>query len=165
MSKIKSLFRKIWDFFVCYPLATAATVVLFAFAVVVSISGKTIQIGGLLGLLWGKKHPKDLPGYPIITPPNGRVDDKGSVIQPGQSDDKGFVQVPVVLPIKEPGILSDPTTVTVVDIEGKNIILPLPKGVKNKDVKEVIMVSPNVFQISNNDSGVDASKLLKEITK
>jgi hypothetical protein len=162
---LKSTLYSVGNFFIRYPLATAGTILLVAFAVFMGVFGQKIQIGGILGQLWGKVHPKDMPNAPVVTPPPGRVDDKGQVIAPGQSDDKGFVQAPVVLPIKDPGILSDPTTITVTHPDGKDVTIPLPTGVKNSDVKQVVLVSPNVYQISNNDTGVDASKILEDLNK
>jgi hypothetical protein len=33
--------------------------------------------------------------------------------------------------------------------------------VKNKDVKQVVMVAPNTFEVANHDKGVDVGKILK----
>jgi len=161
----KSTLYSIGNLFVRYPLAMAVTILLVIGAGFLALSGKNIQIGGILGTLWGKTHPRDLPNAPVVTPPPARVDDKGQIIPPGQSDDKGFVQAPIVLPIKSPGLLSDPTTITVVHPDGKEVTIPLPTGVKNSDVQQIVLVSPNVYQIKNNDSGVDAGSLLEDLNK
>lgn len=158
-------FRSVGNFFIKYPLTIAATLLLIVVASVMAIFGQSIQIGNLLSKLWGKAQPRELPDSPVVTPPPGRVDENGKPIEPGKSDDKGYVQTPVLLPIKDPGVFSDPTTVVVVTPEGKDVTIPLPTGVKNRDVKEVIMVAPNVYQIANKDTGVDAGKILEDITK
>lgn len=160
---IKSFFYKIGNFCIRYPLAIALTVLLVVGAVLLACFGQQVQLGGILGKLWGTKS--DDGDKPVVTPPSTRVDEAGQPIEPGQSDDKGWVQAPIVLPIKPPGILSDPNVVTVVAPDGKETNIPLPKGVKNTDVKEVIQVAPNVFQVANHDKGVDAKKLLEDLDK
>jgi hypothetical protein len=159
---IKSFFLRVGQLCIRYPLATAATLILICLAISMAIFGKQFQIGGILGRLWGKKES---PDDPILHPPSGRVDPStGKVIEPGQPDPGGFVQ-PMPVVIKDPGILSDPNKITVIDPSGKSVDVKLPTGVKNEDVKQVIMVAPNVFQIANHDSGVDAGKLLEDLTK
>lgn len=161
---LRSVAYSIGNFFIRYPFAIAATVVLVVGGIFLTAFGQKIQIGGLLARLWGSKS-EDGEDIPVITAPPARVDDMGKIIQPGLSDDKGYVQVPVVVPIKEPGLLSNPNTVTITSPEGKDVIINLPTGVKNKDVKEVILVSPNVYQISNNDTGVDAGSILEDLNQ
>lgn len=157
---VKAFFLRVGQLCIRYPLATAATVALVAFAVAMLIFGKRVQIGGLLGKLWGRK---DSPDDPVLKPPPGRTDPAtGKPIEPGQPDPGGFVQ-PIPVEIKEPGIFSDPNKITVVTPDGKEVDVKLPTGVKNKDVKQVVMVAPNVYQIANNDKGVDAGKLLEDL--
>lgn len=157
MSYVKAFFRRLYEIALKYPLAVAGTVVLVAAAVFCAMGGKTLQIGGLLGSLWGKK-----PGPDVRTlPPPDRKDDQGKPILPGQSDDKGWVQAPVSLDVKNPGIFSDPKKIVVVHPEKGEVEIPLPIGVKNSDVKSVIEVSPNVYQVRNNDHGVDVDSLLE----
>ena len=164
---LKALLYRIGNLFIRYPLAMAAAALVIVGAVVLACFGQKVQIGGVLGWLFGRVHPRDQPNAPsvVVTPPPGRVDDKGQPIEPGTPDDKGYVQTPVVLPIKDPGILSDPTTITVTHPDGHDQTIPLPTGVKNKDVKEVILVAPNVYQIKNNDTGVDAAGILEDLNK
>lgn len=162
---LKSLLYGIGNFFIRYPLATAATVLLVVGAVVMMCFGQRLQIGGILGRLWDRKPSHD-PNAVVTTPPPDRRDPAtGQVIQPGQPDPNGFVQAPVVVEIKPPGILSDPTTLVVTPPGKPDVTIKLPTGVKNTDVKQVIMVAPNVYQVSNNDGGVDAGKLLEDISK
>ena len=160
---LKSALYSIGNFCIRYPLAIAATVLLVVGAVIAAAFGQKIQIGGLLGRLWGKAA--DSENQPIVLPPPNRVDDKGKVIEPGESDNKGWVQSPTVLPIKPPTILSDPNKVVVVEPTGKEVEIPLPTGVKNSDVKEVVMIAPNVYQVANHDTGVDAGKILEKLGK
>lgn len=161
---LRSVAYGVGNFFIRYPFAILATVFLVVGGVALAAFGQKVQIGGLLSKLRGSKAEEG-DDVPVVTAPPTRVDDTGKIIQPGVSDDKGYVQVPVVLPIKDPGLLSNPNTVVVTTPEGKDISIPLPTGVKNKDVKEVILVSPNVYQISNNDTGVDAGSILEDLNQ
>ena len=159
---VKAFFARVGQLCIRYPLAVAGTAALVALAVAMAVFGRQFQIGGLLGKLWGQKGS---PDDPVLRPPPGRVDPStGKVIEPGQPDPNGFVQ-PVAVVIKDPGIFSDPDKITVVTPEGKEVDVKLPTGVKNEDVKQVVMVAPNVYQVANNDKGVDAGKLLEDLGK
>lgn len=157
MQWLKALGRRLYQLLVRYPVAIPATIVLVIAAVFLACFGQKFQIGGLLGKLWGKQ--------PAITPNvrativKDRVDASGDPIVPGKSDDKGFTQTPVSTEIKEPGIFSNPDTVTVVHPDKGEVVIPLPTGVKNKDVKEVIEIEPGVYEIKNNDKGVDTDDI------
>lgn len=158
---LKAITKSIGRAFIRYPLASAATVALVIGAVFLALFGKNVQIGGLLEKLWGKTPKK--PDVRVIPPPK-RVDDTGKPIIPGESDDKGWVQAPVVVPIKPPSILSNPDTIVVNHPEKGEVTIPLPVGVKNSDVKQIIEVQPNAYQVVNHDKpSVDTKKLLKEI--
>lgn len=130
-----------------YPLAALATVVLVAVAVVLLVSGKTFQIGGLLGRLWGRKAPETKRGVP----PKDRVDKDGKPVEPGKPDDKGWVQAPVSTSIEEPGIFSNPDQVVVTTPDKGRVTVDLPTGVKNTDVREVVVLRPEVKEVGNND--------------
>ena len=152
---LKALGLSIFKFAVRYPLAIAATVLLVLLAIFLAAFGQKFQIGGLIGSLWGKKSPDLRP-----IPPPDRKDDKGNPILPGQSDDKGFVQAPVSTEIKKSGIFSDPNVVIVTHPSQGEIKIPLPTGVKNKDVSEVTIISPNVVEVKSNDKGISKIDLL-----
>jgi hypothetical protein len=158
---LKSLLYKVGNLFIRYPMATAATVLLVVGAGFMMAFGQKVQIGGLLGWLWNRNSHD--PNAIVTTPPPDRKDSSGQIIQPGQSDSSGWVQTPVVVPIKPPSILSDPTTIKVTPPGKPDVIIKLPTGVKNKDVKQVVMVAPNVYQVHNHDKGVDAEKILKDL--
>jgi hypothetical protein len=160
---MRAFLKRIWTFTLKYPFAVVGTVLLVAFAVFLAVFGQKMQIGGLLGLLWGKKDETD-PNVRVLPPP-GRVDKDGKPIPAGESDDKGWTQAPVNVVLEEPGIFSDPNVLVITHPEKGEVKIPLPEGVKNKDVKQVVEVSPNVYQIRNNDKGVDAGKLLEDISK
>ena len=153
---VKAFFRSLGKWVVRYPIAAAVTIVVVLVAVLALVSGKKFQLGGLLGKLWGTKPKDNKRGIP----PKDRVDEDGKVIQPGESDEKGFVQAPAIKGIKEQGLFDDPNTVTVVHPEKGEVTIDLPKGVKNKDVKEVIEIEPDVYEVRNNDDGVDTDELL-----
>jgi len=152
---LKALGKRVGTIFVRYPLAAAATVFLVVAAIAVAASGKTLQIGGILQKLWGTKKPESLRA----TVAEDRKDEDGAPIGPGKSDDKGFVQSPVSTEIVDPGMFSNPGTVTVVHPEKGKVTIELPEGVKNKDVHEVVEVSPDVYEVKNRDKGVPAKKL------
>jgi len=160
---LKSLIYSIGNFLIRYPLATAATIFLIVAAILLAIFGQKFQIGGLLGKLWGKKPSTD-PNIRVIPPP-GRVDDKGQPIAPGTPDKEGYTQAAVVVPIKDPGIFSDPNTIVIQHPDKGEVTIPLPTGVKNSDVQQIIEVAPNVYQIANNDKGADTDQLLKDLGK
>jgi hypothetical protein len=63
-----------------------------------------------------------------------------------------------VVPINEPGIFSDPSTVEFTPPgETKPVVVPLPTGVKNSDVSQVVVVSPSVVAVTVKDnSGISA---------
>ena len=160
MEYIKSFFHSLYSFAVKYPLAIAGTIALVVAAVFCSAFGKQFQIGGLLGRLWGKKEsPIDV----TVLPPSNRKDDHGTVIQPGTPDNKGWVQTPATIEIKDPGMFSNPSTIVIVHPDKGELEIPLPTGIKNKDVKSVVEISPDVYQIHNNDHGVDTADLLKKL--
>ncbi len=157
----KSAARTAFNYVVHHPLAAAATVFLVVAAVACLAAGKTFQIGGLLQKLWGTKPPADARG----TVAEARVDADGKPIAPGVSDDRGFVQAPVSTEILAPTIFSDPSTVTVVHPDKGKVVIELPTGVKNTDVKEVVEVAPSIYEIRNNDKGVRPSSLDDVIKK
>jgi hypothetical protein len=160
---MKDFLLKCWQFTLKYPFAVIGTVLLVVFAVVLAVFGQKMQIGGLLGLLWGKKNETD-PNVRVLPPP-GRVDKDGKPIPAGESDDKGWTQAPVNVVLKDPGIFSDPNVLVITHPDKGEVKIPLPEGVKNADVKQVVEVAPNVYQLSNNDKGVDAGKLLEDLGK
>jgi len=160
MEKILSWLQSFYKTVLRYPVAIIGTVLLVAFAVLAVALGQKVQIGGLLESLWGKKTP-DVDVR--VLPPPGRVDEEGKVIIPGQSDTGGWVQAPADLPIVKPGMFSNPNEVKVVHPTKGEIALPLPKGVKNTDVEEVIEVGVDVYEVKNLDRGVDTESLRKKL--
>jgi hypothetical protein len=160
---IKALGKRLFQLAIQYPLALAGTVLLVVLAIMMAAFGKTFQIGGLLGKLWGKKTPNQ--DEILVIPPPGRVDSTGNPIPVGQSDTTGNVQVNQTMKIKDPGIFSNPDTVTIVHPDKGEVIIPLPTGVKNSDVRSITEVSPNAYQIHNNDLGVNPGKVLDILNK
>ncbi len=162
MKTFNDLVKKFLLFFIRYPFAIAVTVFIILFALFLAIGGKNIQIGGILSKLWGKKEEND-NGIKVI-PPNTRIDDSGKIIEPGVSDNSGFVQVKDNIEIKDPGLFSDPTKLIVIHPEKGEMVIPLPKGVSNTDVKQIVEVKPDVYQVSNEDRpSINTSDLLKNL--
>jgi hypothetical protein len=157
MEYLKALGRRIYQIMVKYPLAIAGTVFLLIAAIFMLAMGKNFQIGGLLSKLWGNKKEPD--SNIRVTIPKDRINKDGVPIQPGESDEKGYIQSPVSTKIKKPGIFDDPNTVTIIHPEKGEVIIPLPTGVKNSDVEEIIEIEPNVYEVKNNDMRTDVSDI------
>lgn len=155
-TKLKAWAAWVWAK-LCVP-GVALLVVLGGF-VLVAIGFKELQIGGLLAKLFGKKPA---PGTAAVanTVPPGRVDSNGNLIPVGQPDSTGQTQVPVV-PVHEPGFFSDPQTVKFTPPGAeKPVEVRLPDGVKNTDVKQVIVIQPETVVVTVKDnSGVTAEKV------
>lgn len=154
---VKALTSAVEKWLFRYPIAAAVSAAVIAGGVALLVAGKDVQIGGILGKLFGKQPGQNARG--VV--PKDRTDAQGQPIQSGQSDEKGWVQAPVHTDIKDPGLFDDPNTVTVVHPDKGKVVIDLPKGVTNKDVKEVVEVAPDVYEVRNNDKGVDADALLK----
>lgn len=130
-----------------------AVIVVVASFVLVMLGVKNLQIGGILGSLLGKKpQGKALDAANSI--PMGRIGEDGKLIPLGQADSKGITQVPVV-PIKNPGLFSNPDTVQFQDpATAKLVEVALPDGVKAKDVEHVVVVQPGVFTVTVKDTSL-----------
>lgn len=138
----------------------AALVVVIVAIVLASMGAKELQIGGLLAKLLGRKDPEKKAVDVANTVDPDRIDKDGKLIQPGVPDSKGHTQA-VVVPIKEPGLFSNPSTVEFTPPgETKPIEVQLPDGVTAKDVDKVVIVQPGKFVVTVKDgSGVPASKV------
>lgn len=128
-----------------------ALLIVIGAIILIAMGFKEIQIGGLLARLFGKPEP----GKRVIdianTIPKDRVDANGNLIPIGTPDSKGDTQVQVV-PIKEPGLFSNPDTVTFTPPgETKPVEVKLPDGVKARDVDSVVVVSPEVTVVTVKD--------------
>ena len=153
---VGSFFRSVGRWFIRYPIAATISIIVIVVAVILTVVGKDIQIGGLLGKLFGRESKPNARGIP----PKERVNEDGTPILPGESDDRGFVQSPALKTIKTPGLFDDPKTITIVHPDKGDVKIDLPKGVENKDVREVVEIEPDVYEVRNNDSGVDLNDLL-----
>lgn len=142
-------------------LAPGIILIIVAVALVlVSMGFKELQIGGLVGKLLGRKAPEKGSVGVANTIPTGRVDGQGNLIPIGQADTKGDVQVQVV-PIKAPGLFSDPQTAVFTDPQTKKPDeVSLPDGVKNTQVDQVVIIRPNVLAVTVKDgSGMSAHEI------
>lgn len=158
--KILSWLDQTYRLVLRYPVAVIGTIFVVLFAVLAATVGQKFQIGGVLEKLWGKSTADS---NAKILPPTSRVDSDGKIIFPGESDDKGFVQAPTDLPIVSPGVFSNPDNIKVIHPTKGEISIPLPKGVKNTDVSEVLEVEPDIYEIKNNDTGTDVKSILKKL--
>jgi len=131
----------------------------------VALGLKNVQIGGLLGMLFGKKKPEHTAIDTANSVPKDRVDDKGKIIPIGEPDSKGMTQA-VVVPIQNPGILSNPDHVVFTPPgETKPIEIQLPDGVKAKDVEKVIVVKPTKFVVTVKDKSGITGKHVDDLLK
>lgn len=155
--RMKSVFR--WIGLNLLAPGAALVVVLLAI-LLVAMGAKELQIGGLLAKLFGRKDPEQRAIDVANSVPPGRVDKDGKLIPPGTPDSKGDTQA-VVVPIKEPGLFSNPDTVEFTPPGAdKPIEVQLPDGVKAKDVDKVVVVQPGKFVVTVKDaSGVTAAKV------
>lgn len=139
---IKRVFR--W---VAAPLPAILLVV--GAVLLIALGVKNIQIGGLLGKLFGKDPKEGKKAVDVAnTVPDGRVDKDGNVIPPGKPDSKGQTQAKVV-PIEPGGLFDRDDQVKIVDPDKEEtIVVDLPDGVKAKDVDKVIVIKPDVYAVS-----------------
>ncbi len=150
---IKSLVRKFGAFLPAILIILGAVVLLF-------LGVKHVQIGGILGKLFGKKDsPENKKAIDVAnTVPEDRVDQNGNLIPIGQPDSKGLTQVKVI-PIETPGLFDDPSKVKIVPPgETKPVVVDLPDGVKASDVDKVLVVKPEVFAVSVKNTSKVTSK-------
>jgi hypothetical protein len=158
-SEVWARMKAVWRWLAVKLAAPGVALIIILVAILLVAMGcKELQIGGLLSRLFGKKTPGERAIDVANTPPADRVDPKGNLIPPGVPDSKGQTQA-VVVPIKEPGLFSNPDTVTFVPPgETEPIEVQLPDGVKNKDVEKVVVVQPGKFVVTVSDkSNIPAS--------
>lgn len=138
----------------------AALIIILVALILAAIGIKNVQIGGLLGKLFGKKSPENRAIDTANSVPPNRIDNHGNIIPEGVPDEHGMTQVQVV-PIENPGIFSNPDTVKFTPPgESKPTEVVLPEGVKAKDVDKVIVVKPGKIIVTvKNDSGINANKV------
>lgn len=129
--------------------------------ILVVLGFKHLQIGGLLGKLFGADPKEGKKAIDVANSvPEDRVDKDGVIIKPGEPDSKGQTQA-VVVPIEDPGVWGDPGKVTILPPgEDKPIVVDLPDGVSSSDVHQVIILRPSVMVVSVRDnSGIDAQHI------
>jgi hypothetical protein len=143
-----------------------ALLVVVGAVLLAAMGWKEVQIGGILGKLFGKKTPEQKAIAVANTPPSHRVDAEGRLIQPGTPDSKGDTQA-VVVPIQNPGLFSNPNTVKYTPPgESKPVELQLPDGVRSKDVEKVIVVHPEAIVVTvKSKSGITAQKVEDLLSK
>ena len=155
--KIQAWGQKAWEWVIKKPAALAAAALVIIGGILLVLFKKDLQIGGILSSLLGEKKKPNLR----VVPPEKRVRKDGSAIQPGESDERGFTQAPVSTTIKKPGLFSKPDEIVIEHPTKGNQTIKLPTGVKNKDVREVIEIEPDIYEVKNNDKpSVDTDKLL-----
>lgn len=135
-----------------------AILIIVGAIVLVMIGTKNVQIGGILGKLFGKKDEGTKAIDVANSVPADRVDKDGNLIPVGTPDSQGITQAKVV-PIQEPGLFDDPSQVKIVPPGGTEpIVVKLPDGVQAKDVDKVIVVKPEVYAVTVKDSSNVSAK-------
>jgi hypothetical protein len=137
-----------------------ALLIVIGAVILVAMGAKELQIGGLLAKLFGKSDPGKKAIDVANSIPKDRVDSEGNLIPIGKPDSKGITQVQVV-PIEEPGLFSNPDTVTYTP-PGKTepVEVKLPDGVHSRDVDSVVVVSPEVtVVVVKDDTGLSTSRI------
>jgi hypothetical protein len=142
----------------------AALVVVVVAILLVAMGVKNVQIGGILGKLLGKKSPGKKAIDVANSVPEGRVDKDGKIIPQGEPDSKGMTQA-VVVPIKDPGIFSNPDTVVFTPPGEEEVEIELPDGVKAKDVDKVVVVKPGEFAVTVKDNSSVSTKDVDDLLK
>ena len=144
-----------------------ALLIIVGAVILVSLGCKDLQIGGLLGKLFGKKPDAKADPNVVNTIPSDRVDPNGKIIPQGTPDSKGDTQA-VVVPIQHTGgLLEDPKTVTITPPGTTTpMVIQLPDGVRAKDVDQIVVVTPGQYVVTVKDtSGVAASTIDDLLTK
>lgn len=163
----ETLWQRLWRWTKRYLLAPLpAFIVIIVALVLIGLGVKNIQIGGLLGKLFGHKPPEGKKAVDVAnTIPEDRVDSSGKVIQPGTPDEKGLTQA-VVVPIEPPGMFSNPDKVVIQHPEdGKKVVVDLPTGVKAKDVDKVVVVNPKIVAVTVKDKSKVPAKKVDDLLK
>jgi hypothetical protein len=134
--------------------------------VLVVLGAKNVQIGGILGKLFGKTGEGNKTAVDLANSvPEHRVDPKGNIIPVGIPDSQGQTQA-VVVPIESPGLFSNPTTVTIVPPNATApVTINLPDGVRSHDVDKVIIVKPEVYAVTVKDSSPISAQHVDDLLK
>lgn len=142
-----------------------ALLVVGAAVLLVVLGVKNIQLGGLLGWLFGKKKPETTAIDVANSVPTDRVDAEGKIIPQGEPDSKGITQA-VVVAIQDPGLFSNPDTVVFTPPgSDKAVEIQLPDGVRAKDIEKVIVVTPEKFVVTVKDSSGITAKHVDDLLK
>jgi hypothetical protein len=162
MADKPSFWSTVWSwlkkFFRMTGAPLIAFVVILGAFLLVMFGFKNLQIGGLLGKLFGKDGQGPQKAVDKANSiPEDRVDKDGKIIKPGDPDSKGQTQA-VVVSLEDHGLFDDPSKVKIIPPgEDKPVVIDLPDGVKAKDVDKVIVIKPEVYVVSVKDkSGIKA---------
>ena len=136
-----------------------AILIVLGAILLVMLGVKNVQIGGILGKLFGKAPQEGKKAVDVANSvPKDRVDKDGNLIPPGTPDSKGVTQAKVV-PLEPTGLFDRNDQVKIIPPDSKEpVVVDLPDGVKAKDVDKVIIVKPDVYAVTvTNESKVSAT--------
>jgi hypothetical protein len=154
---IKRIFR-----YIAAPLPALLLVV--GAVILVILGAKDLQIGGLIGKLFGKDPASSKAVDISNTIPAHRIDSNGAIIPAGTPDSTGQTQA-VVVPIATPNLFSNPNTVTVTPPNSAPVVISLPTGVTAKDVDKVVIVKPEVYAVTVKDSSSITGQHIDDLLK
>ena len=163
MEMIKRWGKKAYQWCVKYPVATILTLLVAVVGIIAVVFNDRINLGGLIGKLWGNDVVKD-PVATANTVPPDRVDKNGEPIPIGEADEHGNTQWKVKKLKTSNNPFRDKTKVTINTDEG-DVVVKLPEGLQDKDVDKVIEVKPGEFVVVNvkDSSGVSVGDLLDDL--
>lgn len=159
-----SFWATAWKWVKRYVLAPLPAILIVVGAILLVVLGaKNIQIGGLLGKLFGHKNDGKKAVDVANSIPEDRITKDGKIILPGTPDAKGITQA-IVVPIEPPGIFSNPDKVVINDPEAKKpVVVELPEGIKANDVDKVVIVKPEVYAVTIKDTSKVSARTVDDL--
>lgn len=144
---IKKAAKTAWNWTLRYPLAIVLSVLIILAIGVLLLTGvgDRFNLGGLLGKLWGDEAED--PIRVANEADEDRVDEDGNPIPQGEPDERGWKQERVKKIETRHNPFRDKSVVEVRDAKGEKRKIKLPKGVKDREVRDVIEVQPGEFEV------------------
>lgn len=147
--KTRAFFQKVYTWILGYPVALFVAVggVLLMVVLLALGLGDRFDLGGFLSR-WspGRKEPEDRVIVANKVPPK-RQDSEDRTIPIGEPDEFGMVQRPVEILDERKNPFRDKSKLEVKDSSGEKRKIQLPKGVKDKEVDQVLELNPGTFKI------------------
>lgn len=157
---VRSLLRQVWNFVVRYPVAILVAAVVVVVGYMLVKRGFDVNIGGILGRLFGWDGKRMTTVELANSIPKDRKDSAGNPIPVGVPDEHGYTQLKQREIVKDKSLFRDTSVVKIVGDDGMVEEIQLPVGVKDTDVDAVVEVRPEVHVVKIKDtSGIDGAAL------